>query len=68
MKQIRVLKRDEHALSQDVVECAAALKRSDIWAHPQVLEDSEWRTIDIISDLPHALMILRGEGFRVEAE
>jgi hypothetical protein len=67
MKRIRVLKREGHALSQDVVGCVLALKRADIWAHAQVLEYPEWRTIDVISDLPQALALLRGEGFEVEA-
>jgi hypothetical protein len=45
----------------------SALKRANIWAHAQVLEYGEWRTIDIISDLPQALATLRGEGFEVQA-
>lgn len=67
MKQIQVLRREGHALSQDLVDCVSALKRANIWAHAQVLEYGEWRTIDIISDLPQALATLRGEGFEVQA-
>lgn len=67
MKQIRILKREGHALSQDVLGCVSALKTADLWAHAQVLEYGEWRTIDVISDLPQALAILRDEGFEVEA-
>ncbi len=67
MKQIRIFKREGHALSQDVVGCVAALKTADIWAHGQVLEYGEWRTIDVISDIPQILAILRGKGFKVEA-
>ena len=63
MKQIRILKREGHALSQDVVGCVSALKTPGVWAHAQVLEYGEWRTIDIISDLPRALAILSGKGF-----
>jgi hypothetical protein len=65
MKQIRVLRREGHALSQDVVSCVSTLKTANIWAHEELLEDAEWRTIDILSDLPQALAILRGEGFEV---
>jgi hypothetical protein len=68
MKQIRVLKREGHALSQDVVRCVSTLKTADIWAHAQLLEYAGWRTIDIVSDLPQALAMLRGEGFEVGAE
>jgi predicted transcriptional regulator len=46
MKQIRVFKRDGHALSQDVVSCVSTLKTADIWAYPELLEYAEWRTID----------------------
>jgi len=67
MKQIRVLRREGHALSQDLVGCVSTLKTADIWAHAQVLEYAEWRTIDIISELPQALAILRAQGFEVEA-
>jgi hypothetical protein len=67
MKQIRILKREGHALSQDVVDCVSALKAVDIWAHAQVLEYGEWRTIDVISDISRTLAILRGKGFEVEA-
>jgi hypothetical protein len=68
MKQIRVLKREGHALSQDVVSCVSTLRTADIWAYPELLEYAGWRTIDIVSDLPRALAILRGEGFEVGAE
>jgi hypothetical protein len=67
MKQIRIIKREGHALSQDVVDCVSALKAVDIWAHAQVLDYGEWRTIDVISEPPQALAILRGKGFEVEA-
>lgn len=67
MKQIRVLRRKGHALSQDVLDCLSALKTADLWAHAQLLEYAEWRTIDIVSDLPQAVAILRGQGFEVEA-
>ena len=67
MKQIRILKRNGHALSQDVVDCVSALKAADIWAHAQALECGEWRTIDVISDLPQAFAVLHDKGFEVEA-
>jgi predicted transcriptional regulator len=67
MKQIRVLKREGHALSQDVASCVSTLKTADIWAYPELLEYAGWRTIDIVSELPDALAILRREGFEVRA-
>jgi hypothetical protein len=45
----------------------SALKTADLWAHAQLLEYAEWRTIEIVSELPQAVAILRGQGFEVEA-
>jgi hypothetical protein len=45
----------------------STLKTADVWAHAQLLEYPEWRTIDAFSDLPQALPLLLGAGFEVEA-
>jgi hypothetical protein len=65
MKEIRVLKREGHALTQDVADCVSTLKQADIWAHAGVLEFPGWRIIAIISKPAEATAILRSKGFHV---